>query len=42
MVDPNLNLLINSAVSVICYVQDEEQRKLLELEYSQLGVSLMS
>ena len=37
MVGRNLNLLINSAVSGICYVQDGEQRKLLELEYGQLG-----
>ena len=37
MMDRNLNLLINSAILVICYVQEGEQRMLLELGYSQLN-----
>ena len=40
--DQNLKLLKNSAILVICYMQEGEQRKLLELEYGQLGESLMS
>ena len=37
--DQNLNLLINSDILAICYVQEGKQMKPLELEYGQ-SVSL--